>query len=277
MSVRTVLLGWSLDGPLSLAFLILVAASAEVYVLATVVGRRRDRRGRRWPLTRTLCFLGGLVVLVVDLYSGIGTEADSRLAAHMVEHMVMWLVAAPLLAAGAPVRLALFALPRAGRKVLVRWLHSPPAHALTGPVGSISLFSAVLVLTHVPAVYGLTLSNDYAHEAEHGVYLICAVLMWAPLLGADPLPNRPTPRGQLACMGACMLPMAAIAVWLATAPGVVYGHYVATLGAEALNDQRLAGAVMVIGGLPAFAPPALTRIRQLGPTQNERRAPAAQG
>ena len=51
----------------------------------------------------------GLAVLVVDLYSGIGTQADVRLSAHMLEHMVMWVVVAPLLAAGAPIRLALFA------------------------------------------------------------------------------------------------------------------------------------------------------------------------
>ena len=87
-------------------------------------GERRDRRRRRWPLRRTGCFLAGLALLVVDLYSGIGSEADVRLSAHMVEHMVMWVLVAPLLAAGAPVRLAFFALGRTGRRRLARGLHS---------------------------------------------------------------------------------------------------------------------------------------------------------
>ena len=85
---------------------------------AAAIGSRRDRRERRWPRRRTACFVAGLAVLVVDLYSGIGTEADVRLSVHMVEHMLMWVVVAPLLAAGAPVRLAFFALAAAGA---ARW------------------------------------------------------------------------------------------------------------------------------------------------------------
>jgi cytochrome c oxidase assembly factor CtaG len=119
MSPRALALDWSLDGPTGVTFLVLVLAAAILYLLAAEQGRRRDRRGRRWPSSRTACFLAGLTVLVVDLYSGIGTEADQRLSVHMVEHMVMWLVVAPLLAAGAPVRLAFYALPRSKRRVLV--------------------------------------------------------------------------------------------------------------------------------------------------------------
>ena len=48
----------------------------------------------------------------------------------------------------------------------------------------------VVLGTHVPAVYGLALRNDTAHQAEHALYLFSALLMWAPLLGVDPLPRR---------------------------------------------------------------------------------------
>jgi cytochrome c oxidase assembly factor CtaG len=273
MSLRSLALDWSLDGPVGVAFAVLVAAAGAVYVSAAVIGRRRDRRHRRWPPRRTCCFLAGLLVLVIDLYSGIGTEADSRLSAHMVEHMVMWVVVAPLLAAGAPVRLALCVLARDGRRRLGRWLRSPAISALTGPVGSVSLFSGVLLLTHVPAIYGLALRNDYVHEAEHALYLISALLLWAPLVGADPLPHRPGPRGQVTCMLACMLPMSLIALWLLSTSHPVYGHYVGTLGPAALRDQRLAAAIMLVSGLPAFAVPALARVR----LPSRRRAPVVQG
>src|SRR5438067_1981528 len=122
------------------------------------------------------------------LYSGIGTEADVRLSVHMLEHMLLWIVVAPLLAAGAPLRLAFYSLPRSGRRVLARWLRSRAVSAVSGPVGSVSLFSAVLLITHLPAVYGLALSNEYVHEAEHGLYLLTSVRVWAPVLGVDPLP-----------------------------------------------------------------------------------------
>jgi cytochrome c oxidase assembly factor CtaG len=179
----------------------------------------------------------------------------------MLEHMLMWVLVAPLLAAGAPVRLAFYSLPRSRRRPLARWLHSRTVSAITGPVGSVSLFSAVLLITHSPAVYGLALSNVYVHEGEHGLYLLTSVLVWAPVLGVDPLPHRPGPRGRVACMAACMLPMVLIAGWLASSPGAVYGHYLHALGPTALGDQRLAATIIWAAGLPAFLAPKLARAR----------------
>jgi cytochrome c oxidase assembly factor CtaG len=203
-----------------------------------------------------------LAVLVVDLYSGIAAQADLRLEAHMVEHMVMWLIVAPLLVASAPVRLALFALPRGGRRQLATVLHTRAVTLITGPVGSVALFSVALMVSHIPVVYGAALRNDYVHEAEHALYLITAVIMWAPLVGADPLRNRPGPRGRSLCMLGCMLPMIAIALWLATAATPVYGDYVATAGRAAVDDQRVAAAIMAIASIPAFAIPALARLQR---------------
>ncbi len=264
MTLRAIASDWSVDGTLGVAFAVLLASAGFVYLTAAAIGTRRDRRGRPWPRRMTISFLSGLGVLAVDLYSGIGTEADTRLTAHMIEHMVMWLVVAPLLAAGAPVRLALFALSRDGRRRLARALHSRPVTLVTSPVGSVGLFCAVLLISHLPAVYGLALRSDPVHEAEHALYLLSAVLLWAPLIGVDPLPNRPGPRGQVACMFACMVPMAAIALWLLLAPDPVYGHYLGTLGGQALADQRLAGVIMLACGVPAFAIAPLTRRRAAG-------------
>ncbi len=145
----------------------------------------------------------------------------------MVEHMVMWVVVAPLLAAGAPVRLAFFALPRTGRRgshvsALARGVDPHPSSGDRASVLRRSLVS------HVPTIYDLTLRNDYAHEAEHGLYLFTAVLMWASMLGVDPLPHRPSTVGELICMAGCMLPMASIALWLGTAHDPVYAVHVGT-------------------------------------------------
>jgi cytochrome c oxidase assembly factor CtaG len=201
-----------------------------------------------------------LAVLVVDLYSGIGTEADTRLSVHMLEHMLMWVVAAPLLVAGAPVRLALYSLPRTGRRGLARGLRSPVVAALTSPVGSVSLFSAILLITHLPVIYGAALSNEFVHAAEHCLYLIAAMLVWAPVIGVDPLPHRPGPRGRIACMLVCMVPMVLIAVWLGGASHPIYGRYLQALSPSAIDDQRLAAIIMMASGLPAFAIPALRRV-----------------
>jgi putative membrane protein len=260
MSLRALALDWSI-GASAATVLVALGAVAVMYLGAVARANRCDRRGRRWPKQRTFFFLAGVATAGMDLCSGIGTEADTRLSAHMLEHMILWVIVAPLLAAGAPVRLAFKSLAHEGRRQLARWLRSRTVSALTSPVGSVSLFSAVILVTHIPTVYGLVLTNESLHETEHGLYLLAALLVWAPLIGADPLPHRPGPRGQLACMLACMLPMILIALWLATTPRPVYGHYVAELGRQALHDQRLAATIMWIGGVPAFAIPALARAR----------------
>jgi cytochrome c oxidase assembly factor CtaG len=68
--------------------------------------------------------------------------------------------------------------------------------------------------------------------------------MWASILGVDPLPHRPSGRGELACLVSCMVPMAMIALRLGVAHEPVYGHYLGTLGLAGLDDQRLAAAIM---------------------------------
>ena len=259
MSLRALALDWRIELSTA-ALLVQLAAVAILYLAAVARGNRRDRRGRRWHKRYTICFLAGLVAAAIDLCSGIGTEADEWLSAHMLEHMMLWVIVAPLLVAGAPMRLALFALSRPGRRRLVRCLQSRAVSVLTSPVGSVSLFSVILI-THIPAVYGLALTNELLHETEHGLYLLTALLVWGPLIGADPLPHRPSGRVQCACMFACMIPMMLIALWLISASDPRYGRYVDGPASMALHDQRLAAAIMWAGGIPAFAIPALARVR----------------
>jgi putative membrane protein len=266
MSLHAFATEWGTDGPIGLAFTLLAVASGMVYLLAAEIGGRRDRRHRRWPVRRSACFIGGLAVLVVDLDSGIGSLADDHLTAHMIEHMVMWLIVAPLLAAGGPIRLALFACGRDGRRRLAGWLHSRPVTVLTSPAGSVALFAIVLLCTHLPAVYGLTLNNEWAHIGEHALYLFAAVLIWAPLLGVDPLPGRLPGHGRALCMAACMVPMAIVGVWLLAAGAPVYAHYRDALGVTgALHDQRAAALIMLLAGLPAFGVVPLARLARLVP------------
>jgi putative membrane protein len=245
---------WELDGTVGLVFSLLTVAVGVAYLGAAALGERRDRRSRRWPIGRTACFLGGLAVLLVALDSGIGAGADEHLADHMVEHMLIWLVVAPLLVAGAPTRLALFALGPVGRRRLGRALHAESVRALTGPILATAIFGIVVVATSIPAVFDLTLESDLAHVAEHALYLLTAVLVWAPLIGADPLPHRLGARGRCWCVVACMVPMAFVAAWLLAASAPLYSAYEAALGtAGALHDQRLAGLIMLAAAAPALA------------------------
>ena len=223
MSLHAFATEWGTDGPIGLAFTLLAVASGVVYLLAAEVGRRRDRRRRRWPLRRSACFIGGLAVLVVDLDSGIGSLADDHLSAHMIEHMVMWLIVGAAAGGGragpaGAVRLrprrpatagAVAALAtgdgadqpgRLGRVLLGRAARHPPAGGLRPDLAATS---------------GCTSASTRSTCSR-------AVLIWAPLLGVDPLPGRLPAHGRALCMAACMVPMAIVGVWLlvAGAPGL---------------------------------------------------------
>src|SRR6201992_1445372 len=158
---------WELDGTLGLVFSLLAVAIGVAYLAAAEVGRRRDRRHRRWPAGRTCCFLAGLLVLLVATDSGIGAGADEHLTAHMVEHMLIWLVVAPLLCAGAPVRLALFATGSAGRRRIAPALHPEIGTAARGPVFSTFAFAIVVVATMIPAALDLAPAGHPGPLARH--------------------------------------------------------------------------------------------------------------
>lgn len=204
------------------------------------------RRTPRWPRRHTACFLGGLAVLA--LAAGLAGAAAERLSWHMVQHVVLALVAPPLLVLGRPVTLALRVLPAARARGAARLLRSPPLQLLTRPLVASSLFSAVLVASHVPTFYDATLRSEPLHAAEHALYLWTALLLWAAVLRAEPLPGSPSPLTRILALMLVMVPMALVGTALIGWDGVVYDHYATAAAAEAAPDQRIAGWLMWIGG-----------------------------
>jgi putative membrane protein len=194
-----------------------------------------------------LAFLGtGIVVLIAAVLPGVDAAADRQLSVHMVQHLLIVFVAAPLIVAGAPVRLALRTLPHGGRDALVRVLHSRVVHALGHPVVAWSIFAAVILGTHIPGFYDLALREPVVHAGEHALYFWAALIFWAPLIAVDPVPHRLSPIGDIVYMLTAMIPMTIVGVWLLSAQSVVYPHYAAFSGA--LADQRNGAVVMWLAG-----------------------------
>jgi cytochrome c oxidase assembly factor CtaG len=259
--MRSIALDWSLDGPTGAAALAVIAILLGIYLTAARHGRQRDRRHRRWPARRAVYFSTACLLLVIDLYSWLGIEADRRVDVHMLEHMIMWSVVAPLIAASAPVRMAFYALGSTGRRRLAALLHARVVALLSEPVVASGLFSVFFVATQLPAVYKLSLSNDYLHELEHGLYLLTATLMWASLLRVDPLPRRSGSGQEHACLIICMLPMGLTSLWLAAAGRPIYGRSAGLSLSASMHEQKLAAIVMALSCLPALAMLARTRTR----------------
>ena len=219
--------------------LIVVLPAAVVLVLAA-------GRHPRWPPHRTLAGLAGLAAL---LMAGLlGARADERLSVHVVEHLLIGMVAAPLLVAAAPVRLALGAGGSGLRAGLARALHTPAARALARPLVGLTLFSAIMLLAHLPAAQTLTQRSPVAHAAEHVLLLWASIALWVPLVGVDPLPRRTGMAGRLATLVAAMSVMAGLGAWLSALPRPAYAAY------PDLADQHLAGGLMWEGGMVVLLP-----------------------
>lgn len=215
------------------------------------------RRHRRWPPARTAAGLGGLAVLGLAFGSGLEARSAELLSAHMLQHGLVALVAAPLLVAAAPVRLALGALARAPRRRLARLLHRRWMRVLAHPLTGLAAFVGVLAVVYVPPVYEAALRSPLLHGAEHAALLWSAIALWAPLVGADPLPHRAGAIARVGVLIGAMSAMAALGAVLAAAHDIVYPSYAPStiaLGHDPLHDQALAGGIMWIGGMVAVLP-----------------------
>ena len=161
-------------------------------VLAVLYGsgvRRLGRRGRVWPVGRSVAFGAGAVALAAS-----GVVPETSFVGHMAGHVVLGMVAPILLALGRPVTLALQSLGRPARRRLLRILHSGPARTLAHPLVGFGLFGATLVAFYLSPLFPLSLRNPVVHAAVHLHFLAAGCLFLWPLVGADPLP-RPVPYG----------------------------------------------------------------------------------
>jgi putative membrane protein len=200
---------------------------------------------------RILALLAGLAVVAVALSPPVDAWSDDRLSVHMAQHLALTLVAAPLLVLGAPVTLALRALPRGGRRALVEVIRSRSARVLTHPLVTWTLFAGVMLATHLTGLYELALRHPTVHAAEHVAFLVSGVLFWLPVLGVEPLPHRPGWTGRMLYLLTAMPAMAYAGVVLSSEDHVRYAAYLAParrLGISALADQHAAGAMMWVGG-----------------------------
>jgi putative membrane protein len=204
---------------------------------------------RPWPLWRTTCFLAGLTVLAVALVSPLHARAETSLPDHMAQHLLLVLVAAPLLVLGAPVALALRALHGSARRGLGAVVSSAPARALVHPLAGWLALAATTVGTHMTGWYDLAVRDAAVHGLEHVAFLAGALVWWTSLIGVHPGHSTLGPIGRLAWLMAAMPIMAGVGAWLAGAEHVIYPAY------GSIAAQKDAGSMMWgLGALPmAFA------------------------
>ena len=163
-----------------------VVVAAGLYLWGALRVRRRHP-ARPWPLYRTALFIGGLAVVVIATQSGIGSYDDVLFYDHMVQHLLLLMVAPPLLVVGQPATLLL----HASRNPLHTWakkaLRSRVLAAITWPPFGVALYVGVIVGTHLTGFMNLVEANGTVHDGEHVLYLAAGYLYFLPLIGREPI------------------------------------------------------------------------------------------
>src|SRR5262249_28549343 len=150
---------------------------------------------RRWPRGQPVAFVAGLAVLFLALASPLEPFAALLLQVHMLQHLLLMMVAPPLLWLGAPLFPLLRGLPGAIRTYwvapLFRWSFLRRSfQLLTHPVPAWLLFTTATWFWHLPRPYELALGSDGWHHVQHVCFLGTALLFWYPVL--RPYPSRPS-------------------------------------------------------------------------------------
>jgi putative membrane protein len=223
------------------------------------VGGARRRRTAVW---RGACFAGGLVAILVALDSPVERLADDYFWAHMLQHVLLMMVAAPLLVLGAPWMPLWRPLPLTVRRGVAGALVKSPSLAwlrraavnVAKPWPAWCLFNFNLGVWHLPALYDLTLRNTAVHYAEHASFVLLGLLFWAQMIDSPPFHARLGDLGRVLYATAGSAASWLLAVVLAIAPTPLYpAQESAHPGLSALGDQQIAAGVMLGPGSIPYA------------------------
>ncbi|MFE5590702.1 cytochrome c oxidase assembly protein [Streptomyces sp. NPDC056549] len=242
-------LGRGLEFSPDLFFLIGCLAALGLYGWGVA---RLRRRGDAWPVSRTVLFTVGVLSVALMMCTKLNDYGMVMFSVHMVQHMVISMLSPILLLLGAPVTLALRALPVAGRgstgprELLLKLLHSRYMRVITHPAFTISMFIASLYGLYFSPLFDFLMGSKAGHIGMMVHFLMVGLIFFWPIMGVDPGPHRPGYVMRMLELFAGM-PFHAffgIAMMMATQPMVeAYKNPPTSLGIDALADQNAAGGI----------------------------------
>lgn len=191
------------------------------------------------------------MTLAVALLSPLDEASDALFSAHMVQHLVLVIIAAPLLVLGRPLAPLVWALPREWRHAVGQWWGRRPrarvALAAVGAPGAVwCLHAGALAFWHVPTPYRWALENEWIHAAEHVTFLVTACLFWWTVLpgGGGHRLGHGAAVLYVSALGAVMGIFAAVLTFARSPWYTVHAGRTEAWGLTPLADQQLAGVIM---------------------------------
>ncbi len=264
-TAQAVLLSWSVPPAASFA----LALTAIIYLRGWLLLRRAGVPFV--PFWRAACFLLGLLSLWVALASPLDTFSGFILTAHMLQHMMLMMVAPPLILLGAPLIPLVRGLPIfAAREFAGPFLNWRVAirigNALIHPAVALIIMGTAMFAWHTPRLYELALVSGAWHEFEHACFFLASLIFWWPVI--QPWPSHPQ-RARWVVVPYLVigdLQNTTLSAILVFSDRVIYPSYAATprlFGFSALSDQAASGAIMWVMGSVAFLIPAMLIAVQL--------------
>jgi putative membrane protein len=258
---------WSL--PLLLTFALALVA------LVYFRGWLRLRRVPRMALSfsRLAAFVSGLFAAWVALGSRLTPLDEQLLTVHMVKHLLLMALGAPLILLGAPGLPMLYGLPRRFSSHILLLRGRTPQwilHGLSNPVFCWSAGAAAVIAWHLPALFYLALSSHVWHIVEHTCFLAAGLLFWRPIFRSWPSESKSSQWSIPLYLFLATLPCDILSGFLVFCGRVVYTPYQSAprvFNLSALQDQQCAGALMWVWVTFAYLIPAVViTVRILSPT-----------
>lgn len=205
-------IGYTLDGPFSLEKLAfdwrfdLIFGTFAIVAAVVYLGGvwRLRKRGDAWPAGRTLAWILGCLALLVATSSGLGKYSPAVFSVHMMSHMMLSMLVPVLMVLGAPVTLALRAIPPAGRgqppgprEWLLSGIHSKYSRIVTHPLVAVTVFVGSFYVLYLGGVFEAIVDNHSAHLLMNLHFLISGYLFYWLVIGIDPAPRQVSPVAKL--------------------------------------------------------------------------------
>lgn len=242
LSGRTWFTAWQTDR----VALAVVAGLASLYLAGVVAVARQ--RARRWPVRRTFAFGAGLAVVVVATCSSIAVYDMAMFSAHMLGHLLLVMVAPPLLVAGRPLTLALHATRNPWHRRLRAIVRSRALGLWLSPPVALAAYAVVIVGTHLTGLMDVIMARPWAGQLEHLAYLLVGYQFFALVVGDEPL------RWRLSMPAKQLLLAVAMAVDTFTGVILLQSSQAIQMGGgspthvDPLAETHLGGAIMWVGG-----------------------------
>jgi putative membrane protein len=237
--------------------LVVIVLSGGLYAAGLAHAWSRAGIGRGIRVWEAVCFSLGLLALAAGLLSPVAWLGDILFSAHMGQHELLMLVAAPLLVLGRSLHVFLWAFPSSTRETIGRWTRMPavsgPWRRITIPWAVTALHGALLWAWHIPGAFNAALAHPALHAVQHFSFVLTAALFWWAMVHGRF--GRIGYGAAVAFVFLTGLHSSVLGAMLTLAPSVWYAPYVARSSfwnVDALEDQQLAGLIMWIPTCAVF-------------------------